>query len=167
MRGSRTLGAALLLMAAAPCASAQFATMAATATVGTSLTVAGTANLAFGSVIPGIPKTIAFDAATSGRIRVDGNGGAGVYLTFTLPAVLSNGSGATMPINTWDVRISRNTNSALAVPFTFTNGVPTVWTLHASGNARVFMGARVNPAGTQASGSYFGTILLAAAYTGV
>jgi spore coat protein U-like protein len=162
----RTLATALLL-AAAPCAGAQSASRAVTATVGTSLQVNGLANLAFGTVIPGLAKSIAFSAATSGRMRVSGDNGADVLFTFTLPTVLSNGGGATMPIDSWDIRISRNSNVSLAVPFVVTSGVPTLWTLHASGNAWMFIGGRVLPAGTQAAGNYAGTILLGAAYPGV
>lgn len=165
MASIRHLTAMIVLVGAASAARGQSAAIAATATVVTPITVTGTAPLAFGNVFQGVTKTIAFSDATSGRFSLSGYLGSQVALTFTLPATLSSGAN-TMPINTYDVRVNGTNVTGGASALTVTSGTP-VNSNFVAGNLFVFIGGRVQPAGAQASGAYTGSIVLAAAYTGL
>jgi hypothetical protein len=156
---------ALAFVVFARAAAAQVASVQTTATVSTPVSVTALAPLAFGNVFPGVARTTAWDATTSGRLRVNGLANSGVQLTFTLPTTLANG-GATMPIGTWSVRTNSTAATAGASEVVVTSGTPVVRTLPASGSLFLFIGGRVTPAALQTAGSYTGTITLVAAYTG-
>lgn len=157
--------AALALVAAAGSLSAQSATINATATVVTPLTVTGTAPLAFGNVFQGVNKTILYSDATSGRLSIAGFGTSQVAMTFTLPATLASGLN-TLPINNYDIRVNGTNVTTGATALTVTSGTPVNSNLVA-GSLFVFIGGRVQPAVAQAQGAYSGSIVLAAAYTGL
>ncbi|MCC7052589.1 MAG: hypothetical protein IT355_04935 [Gemmatimonadaceae bacterium] len=144
---------------------AQSATTQATATVVTPLVVTGIAPLAFGVVYQGVSKTIANNAASSGRLRVTGFGTSQIRLTVTLPAVLTNGA-STMPINQYSVRINGVNNIAGGQVFSLVSGNSLVGPLTA-GNVYLWVGARVQPSASQAFGSYAGSLVLTAVYTGL
>ena len=165
MTSSRHLVAALALFGAAGAVRGQSATIAATATVVTPITVTGTAPLAFGNVFQGVNKTIAFSDATSGRFSLTGYLNSQVAMTFTLPATLTNGA-SSMPINTYDVRVNGTNSTTGTTALTVTSGTP-VNSNFVAGALFVFIGGRVQPAVAQAAGTYTGTIVLAAAYTGL
>src|SRR5207248_10253815 len=60
--------------------------ISATATVQSPITVAGAQNLAFGSVFPGVAKTVAYsDATNGGRFDVTGQGSTPVTYSSALP----------------------------------------------------------------------------------
>ena len=143
----------------------QSANVNATATVVTPLVVTGTAPLAFGNVFQGVNKTIAHGDATSGRLSVTGFGASQVALTFTLPTTLASGTN-TLPIDTYDVRVNGTNAPATATALTVVSGTAVNSNLVA-GSLFVFVGGRVVPAAAQASGAYTGSIVLAAAYTGL
>ena len=165
MRIFRHLGTMLALAVVAAPARGQSATIAATATVVTPITVTGTAPLAFGNVFQGVNKTIAFSDATSGRFSLTGYLNSQVSMTFTLPATLTSGAN-TLPINTYDVRVNGTNSTTGTTALTVTSGTP-VLSNFVAGNLFVFLGGRVQPAVAQAQGTYTGTIVLAAAYTGL
>ena len=165
MRIFRHLGTMLALAVVAATARGQSATIAATATVVTPITVTGTAPLAFGNVFQGVNKTIAFSDATSGRFSLTGYLNSQVSMTFTLPATLTSGAN-TLPINTYDVRVNGTNSTTGTTALTVTSGTP-VLSNFVAGNLFVFLGGRVQPAVAQAQGTYTGTIVLAAAYTGL
>ncbi len=146
-------------------AHAQSANVSATATVVTPLVVTGGANLAFGNVFQGVNKTVPFSDAASGRFSITGFGVSQVALTFTLPTNLVNGAN-NLPIDTWDIRSNATNVTAGASALTVTSGTPVNANL-AAGNLYLFVGGRVVPAAAQAAGSYTGSIVLAAAYTGL
>jgi hypothetical protein len=165
MASIRHLTALIALVGAAGAAQGQSASIAATATVVTPITVTGTAPLAFGNVFQGVNRTVAFSDATSGRFSLTGYLGSQVALTFTLPTTLTSGAN-TMPINTYDVRVNGTNVTAGATALTVTSGTP-VNSNFVAGNLFVFVGGRVVPAAAQAGGTYTGSIVLAAAYTGL
>ena len=165
MRIFRHLGTMLALAVVAATAHGQSATIAATATVVTPITVNGTAPLAFGNVFQNVNKTIAFSDATSGRFSLTGYLNSQVSMTFTLPVTLTSGAN-TMPINTYDVRVNGTNSTTGTTALTVTSGTPVLSTFVA-GNLFVFIGGRVQPGAAQAQGTYTGTIVLAAAYTGL
>lgn len=158
--------AALAALSVLPAlAHAQTANVSATATVVTPLAVTGSAPLAFGNVFQGVNKTVAATDAASGRLSITGFGTSQVALTFTLPTNLTSGAN-NLPINTWDVR-SNGTNSTTGTTImTVVSGTPVNSNLVA-GNLFLFVGGRVQPAAAQVAGAYTGSVVLAAAYTGL
>lgn len=154
-----------LLAVGATAAQAQSGSIQATATVQTPMTVTGTAPLAFGNVFPGLPKTVAADAATSGRFTIAGQTGAEVSITFpSLPTNLTFGLN-NLPIGTWTGQ-HNNTNATGGPGFT-PSAAPELAVLDATtGNQFVFVGATVTPGAAQAAGSYTGTIIMNVVYTG-
>jgi hypothetical protein len=166
MTPTRHVAAVLVaLVVAAGSVRAQSATIAATATVVTPITVTGTAPLAFGNVFQGVNKTIAFSDATSGRFSLAGYLNSQVAMTFTLPATLASGAN-TMPINTYDVRVNGTNSTVGTTALTVTSGTP-VLSNFVGGSLFVFIGGRVQPGAAQAAGAYTGSIVLSAAYTGL
>lgn len=165
MASIRHLTALIALVSVAGAAHGQSASIAATATVVTPITVTGTAPLAFGNVFQGVNKTVAFSDATSGRFSLTGYLASQVALTFTLPTTLSSGVN-TMAINTYDVRVNATNVTAGATALTVTSGTP-VNSNFVAGSLFVFVGGRVVPGAAQAAGAYTGAIVLAAAYTGL
>jgi hypothetical protein len=141
------------------------ASIQATATVVTPLAVTGSAPLAFGNVFQGVNRVVAATDASSGRFGITGFGTSQVALTFTLPTTLASGAN-TMPINTYDVRVNGTSATAGATALTVTSGTPVNSNLVA-GSLFVFVGGTVVPAAAQAAGAYTGSIVLAAAYTGL
>ncbi len=164
MRIARLAALAALLSVPA-LAHGQSANVSATATVVTPLVVTGGANLAFGNVFQGVNRTIPFSDAASGRFSITGFGTSQVAMTFTLPTNLVNGAN-NLPIDSWDIRSNATNVTAGATALTVTSGVPVNGNL-AAGNLFLFVGGRVLPAAAQLGGSYTGSIVLAAAYTGL
>ncbi len=164
MRIARLAALAAILSVPA-LAHGQSANVSATATVVTPLVVTGNANLAFGNVFQGVNKTVPFSDATSGRFSITGFGTSQVAMTFTLPTNLINGAN-NLPIDSWDIRSNTTNVTAGATAMTVTSGVPVNGNL-AVGNLFLFVGGRVLPAVAQLAGSYTGSIVLAAAYTGL
>ncbi|HYW52096.1 MAG TPA: hypothetical protein VE861_15885 [Gemmatimonadaceae bacterium] len=144
---------------------AQSSPLTATAAVITSLTVTGTAPLDFGTIPQGVNRNVQFNAAGSGRFRINGLNNSQVLLTFTLPATLSNGA-ATLPISNYNVRVNDTNTPASARAIVAISGIPALTNLVA-GALYVFIGARVSTAPAQAFGTYTGSIVLSAAYTGL
>ncbi|MCC7052587.1 MAG: hypothetical protein IT355_04925 [Gemmatimonadaceae bacterium] len=163
MRTVRFAALAALLVPAL--AQAQSANVAATATVVTPLVVTGAAPLAFGNVFQGVNKTVLHSDAASGRFSIAGFGTSQVAMTFTLPASLASGAN-TLPIDNWDIRSNGTNVTAGATALTVVSGTPVNANLVAS-NLYLFVGGRVVPAVAQAAGAYTGSIVLAAAYTGL
>ena len=161
------LAAAVALAAARPAAAQQSNTINATATVVTPLAVSSVSSLAFGTVYPGVNKTVNYtDATNGGKFSVTGYAGAQVAVSFTLPTTLAGPSGATLPIDTWSA-YHNTTNDAASggTAFDPSLGGPTT-ALSTAGNLYVFLGARVTPAPTQAAGAYLSTVTMTVAYTG-
>lgn len=160
-----SLAVLALTLVGASVAQAQSATIQATATVQTPLTVTGTADLAFGNVFPGLAKTVAPADGTSGRFTVLGQTGAEVSLTF--PGLPANLTGAgNLPIGTY-TGVHNNTNATAGGTGFTPSAASTLAVLDATtGNRFVFLGATVTPAVAQAPGAYTGTITMNVVYTG-
>src|SRR5213594_2483065 len=63
------------------------------------ITVQGVRSLAFGAVLPGVPRVISrTDPVNSGQYDITGANNNQVQLNFTLPNVMNGPAGATMPI---------------------------------------------------------------------
>jgi hypothetical protein len=141
---------------------AQSATIQATATVLSAITVTGT-NLAFGNVTPGLTKTVAITDAGAGQFTVTKAAATSVALTFTLPATLAGPAASTMPIGTWTGGWNNTANNAAAATaFTPSAAATTV----PSGGASlwVWVGGTVTPAAAQTAGAYTGNVSMQVAY---
>ncbi len=162
-------GAAVAALALAPTtAAAQSASISATATVLTPLTVTGVSNLAFGNVYPGVPATVAPTAATAGNFSLSGVANAQVQMSFTLPANLVDASSNNLPIAFSTTDAVYNQANSQAGSTAFDPAGTTLVNLDATtGALYVWIGGTVNASGSQPAGTYTGTITLTAAYTGL
>jgi hypothetical protein len=154
---------ALMFCAAAVQAQVNNAGIQATATVQAPINVVGAQDLAFGSVFPGVNKTVGSnDLTNSGRFDVTGQASAPVTLSFTLPGALVSGLNS-MPIDNYGA--TRAEDGAQTVgALLFSPGASNAATLSGTGALFVWVGARVTPAVNQAAGLYTGDITLTVVY---
>ena len=157
---------AVVALGAPQAAEAQSASINATATVLTPLTVSAGNDLDFGSVYPGVGTSIAPTAGAAGTFSLNGVANAEVDVSFTLPANLVSG-GNSLPISfaATDGLWNTTNTSAGATTFDPSTGF-TARVNAADGNMYVFLGGSVAPAGNQVAGDYSAQITLTAAYTG-
>jgi len=130
-------------------------------------TPSGTQDLTFGTVLPGVPTVVArTDAARAGRLGIRGTRRAEVAVDFVLPAAMTGGAGASMPLvfGANDGGQSTNNNIAAATPFD--PRATLVTRLGNSGRLYIFLGGTVQPTSQQRSGTYAATIAMNVAYTG-
>lgn len=147
---------------AASNAGAQSANINVTANVFQAIVVSGTQALDFGSVFPGVDKTIAPSAASSGRFSATGQASSNVNMTFTLPANLVNG-GNNLPINSWTGCRDTDNDPAGCTGFT-PSAAATAAAFSGAGELFIFIGATVQPAANQAAGAYTAVATLTLAY---
>jgi hypothetical protein len=138
------------------------ASINATATVLSAVTVTGVQDLQFGNVTPGVDKTVVIADAGAGRFDVTKAANEGVTLSFTLPTDLSDGTN-NLPIGTWTGGWNTTQTPAGATSFTpspaGTNTAATAGT-----DIFVYVGATVSPAAAQPAGSYAGTVTMSVVY---
>jgi hypothetical protein len=147
------------------------ATIQATATVVSSLTVVGSNNLRFGSVTPGVNKSV--DKATigfAGEWEVTGTSSAELTVGFTLPDSLRTvDTVAAMRISfsSTDASYDDGTGGGQTAPAgTLNPNGPSTRRLGAGGQMNVWIGGTVHPSIAQTGGDYAADILLTVAYTG-
>ena len=140
-------GLALCLAVARP-AAAQFS-------------AAGTRDLAFGGVIPGVVSVVSpLDPVKSGTFEIMANLGTRLRLDFTLPTRLVSAGGAQMTVNfangdailleTAPGSVPNTQNPKSMKPYTMTNGNRLI----------LYLGGNVSPTGGQATGVYTASVLL-------
>jgi hypothetical protein len=139
---------------------AQSATIQATASVLSAITVTGT-DLAFGNVTPGVNKTIAITDAGAGLFTVTKAAATSVALTFTLPATLTGP--AAMPIGSWTGGWNNTANNAAGAT-TFTPSAAATTIPSGGANLWVWVGGTVSPAAAQAAGAYTGSVSMQVVY---
>jgi hypothetical protein len=157
------LAAAGLTVGAASAEAQNSASIQATATVLTALTVAAGNNLLFGNVTPGVNKTVAIADAGAGTFTVTKAATSGVTLSFTLPTDLTTGGGDLLPIGSWTGAWNTSASTSGANGFT-PSAAGSNTSVTAGTSLTVFVGATVSPATTQAAGSYSGTVTMSAVY---
>jgi hypothetical protein len=166
-----TLTAGCLLCVADTVAAQEVGTIQATATVVSSLTIAGSQGLGFGTVTPGTPTSVATTAVGfAGQFDVVGSATAELQLTFTLPAALTEpGSGATLPVSfsSTDASYSNQAidNQGSPSGSVDPNGPSTI-RLSSTGTMFVWVGGTVSPGVSQTGGNYAEDVLLTVEYTG-
>lgn len=123
-------------------------------------TVVGIQNLAFGTVIPGVPSSVTHtDPVRSGQIRISTNFFQNVTVRFTLPTVMNGPLGATMPITFLNTDAGISWRQSITTQTTFNPNAPFnyfIWL----GGAIVYLGGRATPSPTQRGGSYTANIIL-------
>ena len=133
-----------------------------TADVQQPITVTKTSDLAFGTIFPGLAKTVAVTDGGAAAFAIQGQAGGNVNLTFSLPTSITNG-GATLPIAAWTAR--RATTNSPSAGTDFTPGAATTSAvLSGAGNLYVFLGATAQPSAAQPAGSYSGTATMTVVY---
>ncbi len=153
---------ALGLSLGAGAVQAQTASIQATATVQTAITVTADNPLAFGNVTPGVARTIAPSDAGAGRFSVTKAASTGLVLSFTLPTALTSG-GNSLPIGSWSGAWNTTATPTGATSFTpsaagYATGTVTGTTVV------VYVGGTVTPAAAQPAGAYTGSITMQAVY---
>lgn len=147
------------------------ATIQALATVVSSLTVIGSNNLLFGTVTPGINKSV--DKATigfAGEWTITGSANAELNITFDLPDSLHTSdtlSAMYITFGAADASYDDGSGGGQTAPSGVLNpSGPAVLRLTASGEMHVWIGGSVHPRISQTGGDYAADIMLTVAYTG-
>jgi hypothetical protein len=159
----RTLSVILAMIClAAPLAAQNSASANVTATVQQPITVTKNNDLSFGSVFPGLDKSIAVTAGGAAKFTVAGQASTPVNMTFTLPATIANG-GNTLTIANWTGHHATTDVTSGGTTFT-PSASATAATLSGSGALFVYVGATAQPTVTQVAGSYTGTMTMTVVY---
>jgi hypothetical protein len=159
---SALVAAGLTVGAATAEGQAPSASIQATATVLSALTVTAGNDLAFGNVTQGVPKTVAYTDAGAGTFTVTKAANSAVTLSFTLPTDLDSGTDL-LPIGTWTGAWNTSASTAGATAFTPSAGGETTSSTVET-TLTVFVGATVTPAAAQTAGNYSGTVTMSAIY---
>ena len=133
--------------------------------------VIGEHNLEFGTVFPGVDKTVDKSSpGFAGEFSVQGNNLAEVTIDFALPdSIMHEDSAAYMRITFVDPDASYDdgTGGGQAAPSGTINPLgPSTQDLGPGGQMWLWIGGRVEPGITQTGGDYSGDITLTVAYTG-
>jgi hypothetical protein len=128
--------------------------------------VNGVQSVSFGTVFPGIAKSVLrTDALNSGRFDIRAAAGSQLQLSFALPTVMTGPGGVTMPLSFAGNDAGFSATQSVASQVGFDPRVPFVATLGPPpGRAAVFLGGTVTPLAAQPAGSYTGTITLTVVY---
>jgi hypothetical protein len=132
------------------------------------LVATGIRDLAFGTVLPGVPSTVPpSDAVRSGQFDIAGPILGRVEITFTLPATLSRTGGATMPISFGPISAGYSAGGSIAGQTAFDPRTPFRANLSAIGRGSVFLGGTLSPPGSQGAGSYTASVTVTVALVGL
>jgi len=128
--------------------------------------VNGVRSVSFGTVFPGIPKSVLrTDALNSGRFDIRAAAGSQLQLSFALPAAMTGPGGAAMPLSFGGGDAGFSATQSVASQVGFDPRVPFLATMGGPpGRAAVFLGGTVTPLASQPAGSYTGTITLTVVY---
>lgn len=166
---AQTLG--LLACLASPGVAQETATIQATATVISGLTVTGGNDLIFGIVIPGTPKAVdRTDVGFAGSWGIAGTTNAEVALTITLPDSLQHETvavGFPITFTNSDASYEDGTGGGQTAPAgTIDPNNPYTVRLGTAGSLQIWIGGTVFPSVTQTGGDYASDIMLSVIYTG-
>lgn len=128
--------------------------------------VNGVRSVSFGTVFPGISKSVLrTDALNSGRFDIRAAAGTQLQLSFALPSAMTGPGGATMPLTFGGGDAGFSATQTVASQVGFDPRVPFVATMSGPpARAAVFLGGTVTPLASQPAGSYTGTITLTVVY---
>jgi len=143
----------------------------ATATVLPTISIIGTNNLQFGSVTPGVPKSVAVTSVGfAGEWSITGTAGSEISLTFTLPdslILIDSTVGMNITFSNTDASYEDGTGGGQTAPagIMSPNG-PGTLNLSSGGTLMVWIGGTVSPKISQTGGDYAADVVLTVAYTG-
>jgi hypothetical protein len=136
-------------------------------TQGRPLSAVARQDLNFGMLIRGVPVTVSrFDAANAGQFEIRGRRQAEVQVILTLPANLTAGAGALLPVEFSAVDGGIATDRTVGGTQSFDPNLSVTVVLPNNGKAYVYLGGTIRPGPQQPIGAYSATITLTAAYTG-
>jgi hypothetical protein len=146
-------------------------TIQALATVVSSLQVIGINNLNFGTVTPGVNKSVdKADAGFAGEWLVNGTPSAQMTVDVAIPPVLMHSDSAATLIVTYtstDASYDDGTGSGQSNPAgTLDPNGQSILMLGLGGTMRVWIGGMVHPTVAQTGGNYAADVVLTVAYTG-
>jgi len=146
-------------------------TIQATATVVSSLRVNGISNLDFGTVIPGIDKSVdKAQVGFAGEWEITGQALAELSVDFDLPDHLQTiDSSATLMIdfNDTDAAYDDGTGGGQQAPAGIVNPIgPSSLNIGSDGVLSIWIGGAVRPTVSQTGGDYSADVTLVVAYTG-
>ena len=126
-------------------------------------------NLTFGTMFPGIPKTVDKSSTAAAEFSIGGDAGAEVTIDFTLPAYLSSGANNMQIIFYSDgCAIDSNLTPNQSSPtFDDLNPWQTLTYDLGSSGLTVWIGGKAIPGVRQAAGTYTADIILTVQYTGL
>lgn len=147
------------------------ATLKATATVMTTLTINAMNNLQFGSVSPGVNKSVdKTDVGFAGEWSIIGAPSAEIAVNFSLPTEMVTAdslSSMTMSFNSTDASYEDGTGGGQTAPAGLINPIwPSSRNIGLGGTLSVWIGGTVEPTISQTGGDYSADVILTIAYTG-
>ncbi|MCX6159711.1 MAG: DUF4402 domain-containing protein [Ignavibacteriae bacterium] len=132
-------------------------------TVITHISVTAHRDLDFGTdIVPGVAKTVDKAATNSGKFTLAGEKSRQIAITFTLPSNLSSGTNL-MPITftTTDAGYQNSVSPMTA----FNPAVVQNASFSSTGTMEVYLGGKVTPSSSQASGVYTAPVTISLLYT--
>ncbi len=130
--------------------------------------VTANSNLVFGTMFPGIPKTVDKSSTNAAEFSVGGDAGAEVTIDFSLPTYLSSG-GNNMQIIFYSDGCAIDSNSSpnqSSPTYDDLNPWQTLTYDLGSNGLTVWIGAKAVPGFRQPAGAYTADIILTVQYTG-
>lgn len=126
-------------------------------------------NLTFGTMFPGIPKTVDKSSTDAAEFSIGGDAGAEVTIDFTLPAYLSSGANNMQIIFYSDgCAIDSNPTPNQSSPtYDDLNPWQTLTYDLGSSGLTVWIGGKAIPGVRQSAGSYTADIIITVQYTGL
>lgn len=143
----------------------------ATANVTSSLSVIGTHNLQFGTVTPGVNKSVdKNNVGSAGEWTITGNATAEVTVEVTLPDSIPNGTGTShlrLQFTGTDASWDDGSGGGQTAPAgTIDPAATSTLNIGAAGTLMVWLGGTALPTVAQTGGAYSGDVVLTVTYTG-
>lgn len=131
-----------------------------------SLSVRGRRDLAFGTVLRGVPTIVDPLVRSAGRWEIRGESGAEVRIDVILPLALTNPDGAELPLTFGSADGAFSFHPQGRGAQVFDPELPVITIFDKRGKIYVFLGGTVFPDRLQPVGAYSATIPLTVSYTG-
>ncbi len=161
----------LLLFLGVPVMAQESGTIQAIATVVSSLKVTGVNSLNFGTVVPGVNKSVdKTDLGFAGEWQVTGEPLAELSVDFLLPNnlyTIDSSASLMISFSATDASYDDGSGGGQIAPAGSLNpNGPSVLTIGADGTLSVWIGGSVQPKISQTGGDYSADVILTVAYTG-
>lgn len=123
--------------------------------------------LSFGTLLPGVPQTVApNDPLNAAMVDVRGRGGSDVLVSFLLPMQLDGPAGAGVPVSFPPGSAGYSPTGDIGAQIAFDPYASEVLALPRNGRGMVYLGGIAMPPGQIPSGAYAGTITVTLSYVG-